>query len=274
MFLNTTQHRVVLVEKLIDVHAHLEDELFDKDLEQVVIRAKKAGVQAIVTSPIVLEDVEKAENIVEKYKGYVFLSIGLDPAITDLEVFEEQARRVKEKIGEIVALGEVGLDYYYVRGDERRVQRRIFKEWIKIARDYKLPLIVHSRSAGKYAVKMLLEEEYYDVIMHAYDGSVGWALEAVKKGVKFSIPPSVWFSIQKQKLVKKLPLESIVLESDSPVLSPIRGERNEPANLTYTVKKIAELKGVGEDRVVEETLRSTLEVLPRISIEHSKHCRS
>lgn len=248
----------------IDVHAHLEDEVFNGDLDEVIRRAKNAGVKAVITSPITPSDVGKALKIVGRYRGFVFLSIGLDPTILDSDVFEEQVVRVRRLSHEIVGLGEVGLDYYYVRGEDRSVQERIFREWIRIARDYNLPLIVHSRSAGKYAIRILIDEGYSNVVMHAYDGSVGWALEAAKRGFKFSIPPSVWFSVQKQKIVKKLPLESLLLESDSPVLSPIKGERNEPKNLVYAVRKISEIKRLGEDRVVEETLNSTLNVFPRL----------
>jgi len=95
--------------------------------------------------------------------------------------------------------------------------------------------------------------------MHAYDGRVSSAMKAAKEGIFFSIPTSVWYSRQKQKLVQALALDSLMLESDAPVLSPIRGERNEPANLGYAVKKISELKGVAEVEVAEITTRNAIE---------------
>ena len=251
---------------MIDVHAHLEDEAFERELDLVIERARKAGVRAIVTSVIYPEDLERAVEIVERFHGYVFLSIGLDPAVVDEEKFLQQQEAVRRYASRIVAVGEVGLDYYYVRDREDRArQEKMFREWIRVARDYGLPLVVHSRSAGKYAVQVLFDEEFYDAVMHAYDGSVGWAMDAASRGVKFSIPPSVWFSTQKQKLVRRLPLDSMLLESDSPVLSPRRGERNEPANIVYSVKKIAELKRVSEREVAETALEVTLRLFKRLS---------
>ena len=251
---------------MIDVHAHLEDEAFNHDIGDVIERARKANVKAIVTSPICPEDVEKAFNIASRFKNYVYVSLGFDPVILDYDKFNVQLEYFKKYKDRIVALGEVGLDYYYVRDhDSRSVQERIFREWIRIARDYNLPLVVHSRSAGKYAIQIILDEGYYNVNMHAYDGSVGWALEACKKGIMFSIPPSVWFSQQKQKLTKYLPLDCLILESDAPVLSPFKGERNEPAYIVYAAKKIAEIKKVSFEDVVKITYRNTLKLIPKLS---------
>ncbi len=252
---------------MIDVHCHLDDEAFKHDLDEVIMRAKNNGIKAIITSAINPHNIEYSLHIVRKFKDYVFLSVGLDPVVLDDEVFNEVYEWVKRNINMIVGIGEVGLDYYYIRDhNERSKQRDIFIKWIELARTTGKPLIVHSRSAGKYAIQVILEQGYYNVVMHAYDGSVGYAMEAAKKGIYFSIPPSVWFSQQKQKLVKRLPLEALLLESDAPVLAPFRDQRNEPANIVYAAKKIAELKGTTIDKVVDVTMSNTLEIFKDLKI--------
>ncbi len=184
----------------------------------------------------------------------MYACIGLDPGSLEPEEAEEVRKSIAANKDLIVGIGEVGLDYYWVREESgRERQKRLFREWIELAEKLHLPLVVHSRSAGKYAIRILLESGFRRVLMHAYDGRVGWAMKAAEEGVHFSIPTSVWHSRQKQKLAKTLPLECLVVESDAPVLSPIRGERNEPANLVYAVRKIAELKGLSEKKVAITT---------------------
>ncbi|MFW6181765.1 MAG: TatD family hydrolase, partial [Spirochaetota bacterium] len=113
------------------------------------------------------------------------------------------------------------------------------------------PLNVHSRSAGRHAVALLLEERARRVQMHAFDGKVSAALQGVEAGFLFSVPPSVVRSRQKQKLARALPLDALLLESDSPVLGPVPGERNEPANLLIAADAVAGLRGLPRERVLE-----------------------
>jgi TatD DNase family protein len=243
--------------RLVDSHCHLQDEEFDEDREQVVQRARVAGVTSIITSSLSHADASKVLENAEKYRGYVQACIGLDPANLDPGEVEKVREFIRVHKNEIAGVGEVGLDYYWVRENRPRgLQIRLFREWIWLAEELRLPLIVHSRSAGKYAVQILLESDFTRVLMHAYDGRVGWAIKAAEEGLRFSIPTSVWHSEQKQKLVKMLPLDSLLVETDAPVLSPIRGERNEPANVIYAVKKIAELKDVSEAEVAETTTKN------------------
>ncbi len=245
---------------MIDVHCHLEDEAFEGDVDEVVERAKRAGVKAIIISPIHPDDVDRAFMLKKLFSNYIYVTIGLDPTILDEEVFDKQRKRIMELRNEIVGIGEVGLDYYYVRNrDARRVQEDYFRKWISLARSLRLPLVVHSRSAGKYAIEIVVEEGYDRVLLHAFDGSSGWALKGASYGMYFSIPPSVWFSRQKQNIVKVLPLESLMLESDSPVLSPIRNTRNEPANILYSARKISEIKRVSFEKVIEVTSTNAME---------------
>jgi len=229
----------------------LHDEAFDSDRDQVVKRALDNGVEIIITSTLSAQELEKALNVAKKYDP-VRVSIGFNPlnlSALDAEEVAREARRLRDKI---VAIGEVGLDFFYVKGVGREKQIEIFRFWINVASELKLPLVVHSRSAGRYALEVLLEEGYDRVLMHAFDGGSGWALRGVSRGFMFSIPPSVMRSQQKVKLVKCIPIEHLMVESDAPVLGPEPGKRNEPSNVVVSATKIAEIKKMDLNEVCEK----------------------
>lgn len=203
----------------------------------------KSGIEVIVTSSLSLPDLKKALDVAKIYKN-VKVAAGFNPLNLSIEDAEELAHEVKRVRSEIVAVGEVGLDYFSVRGQDREKQVEIFRFWINVASELKLPLIVHSRSAGKYALEVLMREGYDRVLMHAFDGSSGWALKGASKGFLFSIPPSIVRSQQKIKLVKAIPIDCLAVESDAPVLGPEATTRNEPSNVIVAATKIAEIKKI------------------------------
>lgn len=246
--------------RLVDAHCHIHDEDFDLDREAVLARARQAGVVAIITSSLSYQEALKALQIARDHLGFVFTCIGFDPTIdneAELGAVMELARQLRD---EIVAIGEVGLDFYWVRSEEgRRKQEERFRQWIGLAGELGLPLVVHSRSAGKYAIQVLLQEGYDRVLMHAFDGRVGWALKGVREGgFFFSIPTSVVRSQQKRKLAKAIPLENLMVETDSPVLGPEPRARNEPANLILAVREVATIKGVSPEEVAEVTFQNAV----------------
>ena len=168
---------------------------------------------------------------------------------------------IRQNRSRLVAIGEVGLDHWKVQdSEERELQREIFARFISLSLELDLPLNVHSRSAGEPTIRLLLELGAKRVLLHAFDGRDATALPAVEAGYYFSIPPSIVRSPQKQKLVRRLPLQCLLLETDSPVLGPIPGERNEPANLIVALKAVAEIKGIAE----EEARRAVLENAERL----------
>jgi len=237
---------------LIDVHAHLTDPSF-QDLPEVLRRARAAGVKKIIVSITDPAEFGRAREILSMAPGYLHLTVGFDP--TDLS--EERYTQFKELVGlgGIVGVGEVGLDHFYARDhSQRALQEAFFRSSIRLAIERDLPLVVHSRSAGHDALEVLYSEGAERVLMHAFDGKSGDALAAAKRGFFFSIPTSVIHSEQKQKLARLVPLESLMLETDSPVLAPVHGERNEPANLILGARKIAEIKHVKVEEVVSVTV--------------------
>ena len=242
---------------LIDVHCHLTAPEFEDRVEEVVKKSIKAGVKAMITSGLGYEDGLKVLEISD-YR-IIFPSLGVSPyALENYELVIDLINRESERI---VAIGEVGLDYWRVRDDEGRDrQRRVFKEFIELSKSLDLPLIIHSRSAGKYALEMLFEMRAERVIMHAFDGAAKHALKAVERGYMFSIPPSIARSQQKRNLVKRIPLENLLLESDSPVLSPVAGQVNYPWNIRVSAEWISRIKGVSVEEVVKTTGRNAAEI--------------
>jgi TatD DNase family protein len=238
---------------LIDCHAHLGDPVFDEDRNEVLARAREAGVGAIVT---VGETLPEARRILELAGEHEELrpAAGLYPTHLDPDAAQAMLDWIREQREKLVAIGEVGLDHWKVREPaERELQREIFSGFVRLAAELELPLNIHSRSAGREVIGLLLAQGARRVQLHAFDGRPSRALPAVEAGYLFSIPTSVLYSRQKQKLVKRLPLSCLLLETDSPVMAPTRGTRNEPANLPLVVQAIAELKGVTESEVAETT---------------------
>ncbi len=237
--------------EIADTHAHLCDPVFDTDLDQVLDRAKTAGVAAILAVGENMADAEKNLALAARHP-MIRAAAGLYPKYLDLELAGIMRDFIRNHRSKLAAIGEVGLDYWIVKEEpDLEIQREIFRSFIDLSLELMMPLNVHSRSAGRHAVTMLLECAARKVQMHAFDGKASAAMPAVEAGFFFSIPPSIVRSEQKQKLVKKLPLSSLLIETDSPVLGPTARDRNEPANAVIALKAIAELKGVHEREVME-----------------------
>ncbi|MGD2083293.1 MAG: TatD family hydrolase [Chromatiales bacterium] len=260
---------------MIDCHSHLGSTEFDADRGQVIVRAREAGVERILVVGEDAADDRRTLEVCERHPAALAPCLGLHPdrfaddreppSEADIAAVEALAR---EHRAALACIGEVGLDYWCTREDGRRAdQRACLERMAALARELDLALNVHSRSAGRYTIDLLAACGTQRVLMHAFDGKASHAVRAVDThGYVFSVPPSVVRSAQKQKLVRRLPLDALVLESDSPVLGPEAGVRNEPANLTHSVRLIAELHGVSEDRVREATTANARRLLGEAAI--------
>lgn len=243
--------------KIIDTHAHLCDPVFDHDRREVLARAREVGLIAVIS---VGEDLLDARRNLELASVHPLIrpAAGLYPTILDQSQAEAVMHLIRRERERLVAIGEVGLDYWKVKEiSGRDLQREIFAGFIDLAKELDLPLNVHSRSAGRHAIALLLERDAKKVQLHAFDGKVGNAQAAVEAGYFFSIPSSIIRSRQKQKLVQRLPLSSLLVETDSPVLGPRGGERNEPFNVMMALSAIAQIKRITEKEVMEAVLENT-----------------
>jgi len=242
---------------LTDTHTHLGADVFDTDRGEVIVRATRAGIQAIVA---VGEDLADGEKNLALAREFPILkpAAGLYPTHLDLAAVEEMVTFICANRSALVAIGEVGLDFWVVKSEEARaVQRDIFFRFIALSKELDLPLNVHSRSAGRHVVDMLIRGGARRVQMHAFDGKITAARPALEAGYFFSIPPSIVRSRQKQKLVRHLPLNCLLVETDSPVLGPEPRVRNEPANLAVSVRAIADIKNLPIEQVVEAVVANT-----------------
>ncbi len=250
--------------RLVDVHAHMCDPGFDKDRAAVLERARRAGVEAIIAVGENLADAAKNLELAGQYP-ILKPAAGLYPTHLDLNQAQQMAEFIRQNDSRLAAIGEVGLDYWVVKeAPEKEIQKEILKGFIELSKALKLPLNIHSRSAGRHAIALLLENNATRVQMHAFDGKAGTALPAVEAGYFFSIPPSIVRSRQKQKLVRQLPLSCLLVETDSPVLGPSPDERNEPANLSLSIKAVAELKDVTEEEVMAAVSENTVRLYGKL----------
>jgi TatD DNase family protein len=249
---------------IIDTHCHLENEAFNEDLDAVVLAARKLGI-GIISSAIESHHWDKNCEIARTYDN-VFASIGLDPVkYIDCDLAIKWIQTNKESI---ISIGEIGLDHFYIRDHhERELQESCFRRLIILAHEIGLPLQVHSRSAGKKALEVLESCNASDVHLHAFDGKASLARWASRDlGYYFSIPTSVVRSSQKQKLVKAIHIERLLLETDSPVLGPEKQSRNVPSNLPIALKEIASILKRSEEEIREVTLENTLRLYRKINL--------
>ncbi|MGH7408181.1 MAG: TatD family hydrolase, partial [Candidatus Methylomirabilales bacterium] len=247
---------------LVDAHAHLSAAEFREDLETVLAGAAAAGVTRIITVGETLEDAEANLALAARFPQ-VKVCAGLYPTVLDREAAAALVAFIRKHRDSLVGIGEVGLDQWIVKEDgEREIQRQLFAAFIALAIELDLPLNVHSRSAGKVTVQFLKELGARRALLHAFDGKASAALEGTEAGFFFSIPPSVVRSVQKQKLVRALPLERLLLETDSPVLGPDPAARNEPRNLRIACQAVADLKAVSFEEVAERTTENARQLFP------------
>ncbi|XP_034074285.1 tatD DNase domain containing 3-like isoform X2 [Gymnodraco acuticeps] len=260
----------------VDCHCHISSKDFDKDLEEVVESSKQAGLLAILAVAEHAGEFEKIIELSQRFPGFIFPCLGVHPV---QEVSPEQQRGaslqdldaalplIEEYKDQLVAIGEVGLDFTprFVRGEtDKDVQRKVLIRQAQIAKALDLPLNVHSRSAGRPTIQLLREQGVEKALLHAFDGKPSVAMEGVKAGYFFSIPPSIIRSEQ-QKLVKQLPLENICLETDSPALGPEKQVRNEPRNVVVSAEFISRVKGVSLQTVMDVTTQNALRLFPKIT---------
>jgi len=242
---------------LTDTHAHICDAAFDADRIEVLERARNAGVAVVIAVGETLADAQKNIDLAKTHP-MIRPAAGLYPTQLSLERAAEMHTFIRKHREELIAVGEVGLDYWAVQEEaQKEQQREIFGGFVALARELDLPLNVHSRAAGRHTVEFLLRHGAARVQLHAFDGKSAAALPAAEAGFFFSIPPSVVRSEQKQKLVRRLPLESLLVETDSPVLGPAPHVRNEPANIRLSLKAIAEIKGISESQAVGAVCENT-----------------
>ncbi len=240
-----------MISHYIDVHCHLD---LIENIPEAISKARKVGVRTIITQGNTLDSNRKALALAEEYRE-VKAALGLYPLdalqLTDNEVAQEM-RWIEKQMP--LALGEIGLEFKET--PERERQTKIFKEFVSLSLKIKRPMIIHSRKAEKEVVDILLDMKAKQVLMHCFCGKFSLVDEIVKQGWYLSIPASVKYSKQFQDVVSRVPLGSLMCETDSPYLHPEREEKNEPALVVESYKMIAKIKKLPLKEVKENIAKN------------------
>lgn len=241
----------------IDTHAHLDFESFDDDRDAVIQRAIENEVDYIITIGTNLETSKKSVKIADNYAA-IYAAVGIHPSdcsgAEEKDFNEIKSLATAEKV---VAIGEIGLDYYRMYSD-KPTQIEAFKNQLNMAAKLNLPVIVHNREAHDDMLEILLEEKTAMGVMHSFSGSMDF-LKAILEKTNFfiSFTGGVTFKNTRgaEELIAHVPLERLLLETDSPFITPVphRGKRNEPAFILHTARKIAEIKGVPLKELADAT---------------------
>ena len=250
---------------MIDTHCHIDFEDFDSDREEVIKRAKDK-LDHVIVSGYSNESNMKVLQLSKEYEGFIYPTFGFHP-VSSQNATEEDLKiahdNIRNHINDILAIGEVGMDYYYVTDNElRERQQEIFRSFLELADEYKVPIVMHVRDCEKKAVNII--DEYENIpyfVFHCYGGSLKTAKRIMNRDDSYmSFSTMLCYSKHHQDLIEKIDLDYVLTETDSPYLAMTKEERNEPANVVNAVHKIAEIKGMDVSTVDEITTNNARKI--------------
>jgi TatD DNase family protein len=248
------------VYRLIDTHAHLEG---IENLAQAINEARSANISAIIGVGSDYQSNQKVLDLAQVYKSFIYPTIGLHPYnLKDTEI-DRNLEFIEAHIDQAIGIGEVGLDYHKkVRAEaEKDLQQRVLKEILKIAKKYEKPVSIHSRYAWRDALTLVEKAQIEKVVFHWYAGTSSVLRDIVNQGFFISATPAVEYHAEHRRAVKDIPLDRLLLETDSPVVYRRGSEFEYEANLVdllRTLKGVARLKGVSEAQIAEITTNNAL----------------
>ena len=242
------------MELIFDTHAHYDDEAFDLDREVLLAAMPSCGVGLILDPGCDIETSQKVVALAEKF-SHVYAAVGFHPencapyTSADLDTLRELAKHPK-----VVAIGEIGLDYYWEQNPPKTFQQEVFHAQLALAQELHLPVIVHDRDAHSDCLEIVKEFPAVRGVFHCYSGSVEMARELWNRGwyTGFDGPVTYKNARKTVEVAAEVPLDKLLLETDSPYLSPVpkRGERNDSRNIAPIAAKIAEIRGMTADEII------------------------
>lgn len=248
---------------MIDSHAHLDDEAFDEDREEVINNLKSDGIDLIVNNSSDLPSSKNSVELASKYEN-IYAAIGVHPH--EAETYNDEVRSELIELSKnekVVAIGEIGLDYYY-DNSPREIQREVFKKQIELASKLGKNIVIHSRDASQETFDILKEaHEKYDftALIHCYSQSVEMLEEYLKMGDYIALGGAVTFKNAKtpKEVAEVVPLDKLLLETDCPYMTPVphRGKRNEPKYVKLVADYIADLRKIDVEELVKHTDENT-----------------
>lgn len=264
---------------LIDSHCHIDGDQFDADRDEVVRRARDAGIGIMLnvgTGDPHSDDFRKAVEVAEKYES-VYASVGVHPH--DAKLYDDKAEEhllgLTRSSGKLIAWGEIGLDFYYDHSP-RDIQMEVFRRQLRVAAELDLPVIIHSRDANDETVEILTQEcsreGFRGGIMHCFGGTAAVAETLMEVGFLISFAGNVTFKKADalRDAARVVPLDKLLVETDCPFLSPepVRGKRNEPSFVAHTARFLADLYGVEPEELAATTSRNFVDLF-RLKLEGS-----
>lgn len=251
---------------LIDTHTHIDMENFENRFDEVIQKAKDYGVEKIVIPGVEPKGFERIACLCEKYEN-VYGAVGVHPE--EVNSFDENALELMKqylKNPKIIAVGEIGLDYYWDKS-QVELQKEIFEKQILMAKEAGKPVLVHDREAHLDSFEILKKTKANEVgvVMHCFSGSPEFAMECVREGFYIALGGVVTFKNAKKakEVAKFVPLDRLLLETDAPYMAPVpfRGKENEPAYVKFVAEEIAQLREISFEEVAEATTTNARKLL-------------
>ena len=251
--------------KIVDVHAHYEDERYNEDRENIIKKQHENGVEYIINAGAGIESSKEALKIANIHEN-MYCTIGIHPEFVDKGENIDNLKNlyVENPKDKIAAIGEIGLDYHYTK-EFKEEQKKLFKEQLEFAYEVGLPVQIHSRDASIDTVEVLesTDRKPKKIMFHCFDLNEQTARYIINKGYKISVGGNITYKRTDTaiKVLKKMPIESIMTETDAPYLAPVphRGERNESLNIQYVIEKLAEIKEIDKEEVARIVYNNAIE---------------
>lgn len=243
--------------KIFESHAHLDFPQFDKDRDRLINKIFSSGIEYLINIGVDKKTSTNSIRLAEKF-DQIYASVGYHPH--DAKDYDETFIRDKARHKKVIAIGEIGLDYYR-NLSPKEVQKKVFDKQIKIAQDLDLPIIVHDRDAHDDCYDILCENNAEKVVFHCFSGDEIFAEKVIEKGWFISFTGTITYKNSKmENIVRHVPEDKFFIETDSPYLSPHprRGKRNSPLNLQYIIEKISEIKGTTPKKIANYSYNNAI----------------
>ena len=242
---------------LFDIHAHYDDERFDGDREALLASMPEKNVGLIVNPGCDVPSSRMAVALAEKY-DFLYAAVGIHPEnCADFVPEQIDTLRQMAKAPKVVAIGEIGLDYYWAENPPKELQQEVLRRQLRLAEELGLPVIIHDRDAHGDTLEMVREFPRVRGVFHCFAGSAEMARELIKMGWMLSFNGAVTFKNAKKapEVIAAVPLEKLMIETDAPYLTPVphRGERNDSSYVRLVAEKIAQIKGLTPEEVEKAT---------------------
>lgn len=247
---------------IFDVHAHYDDEKFDEDRDELLASLPEMGIKAVVNASVDLATAKKAIEFSEKYP-FMYAAVGVHPENLEglTENYLDELASLYKNNKKVVAIGEIGLDYYW--DIPKEPQLKVFEEQLRLSLELDAPVVIHDREAHADTMRILKKYAPKKVLLHCYSGSKEMLKEVLKLGAIISLGGVVTFKNARVpvEVCEAVPLDRLLLETDCPYLSPVpfRGKRNSSEKIAFTAEKIAEIKGMETQKLIDITTQNAEE---------------